>query len=509
MPGFRGPRNSQIKSADTDIDTAATTLLSEIFINDSNGHSHNLATIPIQFGQFESNINTAKIYECSPLYNNDVVFAARAITTLDWAVYAFNTGHFVDNFTQQDRQCRVVLAADPYLEGRSCFSEFTDCKCILSGAADLLNHIRSSGDSSLIDGYIIHSHQLPSTSSVSKFWQLHATIITELHKLRGLSMFIAFLSLENDSHPLQQLDSSLSNRGWIITCQLISFPAYGDSVSGNCKVMIGVHSQCDSSVQPINIPNPPTVTPSPLSHFLWKPFNRRNYALSFSRSSKNFGKSISDSISEPDSTSQFSVSEPKPGASDSASHKVLYCLHPQNSDQDIQQGYEVCSTNHISKPWCPSPNDALFKNLYGIEFHEDGDTFVRQLSPFEFARCFQLHDDITYKLSHGQFQHCFDCGIPSRSSLSVLSLCCGHLSAIRDANIEIFDPRPTIAPAAMCPAFINGAVGTRLPDVTVWKQAYSDDPETCLIRDMINNPAKVVKENLIKVHHTYRMPEVR
>ena len=54
--------------------------------------------------------------------------------------------------------------------------------------------------------------------------------------------------------------------------------------------------------------------------------------------------------------------------------------------------------------------------------------------------------------------------------------------------------------------FINGAIGTQLPNTNAWKRGYDDDPEICLLREMITMPLKMIKENLLEVNSNYCGP---
>ena len=100
-----------------------------------------------------------------------------------------------------------------------------------------------------------------------------------------------------------------------------------------------------------------------------------------------------------------------------------------------------------------------------------------------------------------------DTAIPAKTSSYVLQLCHDRLIDIRNANIQIYNPdHQYTAPAAMCNVFVNGSIGSRLPDDSAWRQAYDADPETRLIMDMIANPSLVTKANLSQIHSSFRMP---
>jgi hypothetical protein len=123
----------------------------------------------------------------------------------------------------------------------------------------------------------------------------------------------------------------------------------------------------------------------------------------------------------------------------------------------------------------------VFGRLFGIEFKADDDTFVRLLSLFKFVRCFNLTDNLTYKLSHTSNESFNHAAIPAFTSASILQECHSRLASIRDANLQLYEPNITHALAAMANVFINGTIGSRLPDHPKWISAYDSDPSCRLI----------------------------
>jgi hypothetical protein len=366
-------------------------------------------------------------------------------------------------------------------EGRALFKEFTKCPTILSGVRELYDHIRCSGDRSKLDGYLLHSHRFPDSSTTRNFWQLQASIIKELLTIRSLSMFIAFVHPDHDGRPVSLFSQALQRSGWVISDTALYFPDFGDSVAGSSRVIIGVHSDTDSSVEPCPIPTPPSTSPAPLSTYIWAPFNTITYAISRAPSSDKFNEGLSDS----DSLLHLDNSSPKHNATSPQLHcsKTLYCLHRHGSDPSIQTGAQVVSHHHICPVVSQDSSVNVFGRLFGIEFTADDDTFVRPLSLFEFVRCFNLTDDLTYKLSHPSNESFNDAAIPAFTSASIFQACHSRLTTIRDANLQLYEPNITHAPAAMANVFINGTIGSRLPDHSKWVSAYDSDPSCRLIKD--------------------------
>ena len=95
--------------------------------------------------------------------------------------------------------------------------------------------------------------------------------------------------------------------------------------------------------------------------------------------------------------------------------------------------------------------------------------------------------------------------LPSRFSLLLLIV----LIFLRNENFEFHDPSLWHAPSALCQisAFLDGPVGTKLPDNRHWSRALQDDPETKLLIRIVSNPglAEEVK-HINSLHSIYRHP---
>jgi len=107
--------------------------------------SQHLANKPVAFGSVQ--------HPCLPirwdkrcLYNSYHTLAAKAIAHFYWAVYGFNSGHFISSIWSLCLPFNITISADPFVNGRSLFTEFsTTPSPILSGASALLHLVRSSG----------------------------------------------------------------------------------------------------------------------------------------------------------------------------------------------------------------------------------------------------------------------------------------------------------------------------------------------------------------------------
>ena len=498
LPGYRRKRKSAAQ-----LDTAAANLVPAIYVDNRGGHSSSLTNVPVCFGTFEPTIDLEAVYQAAPLYNAELVAAARHISHYQWCVYSFNSGHFSSSIASIGLPFRIVLAADPYSQGRALFQKFTDCRRILNGARELYDYIRRCGDRSKLDGYMIHSHRLPDSLATRNFWQVQASIVTELRTARHLSLFVAFVHPDHDGRAVSLFTKSLERNHWLISDETISFPSLGDSVVGRMRLVIGIHSETESNASTLRIPTPPASNPAPIARYLWKSFNKIEHACSYARSSPQFHQDLHSS----DSPSLFEATTPKTNESSTGPGvKVLYNLLRRDADHSITTGSSVVSTSNLCPSFTPCKSQNIFGHLFGIEFEVDSENYVRPVSSFEFVRCFNLSDDLTYSLSHPDNEFYLDAALPAFTSAHVLSSIHDRLDVIRQANVQVIEPNTIHAPAALTNVFMNASTSTRLPDKDAWVKAYDEDPETRLIKDMIQNPSLVRKENLQHVHHRLRMP---
>jgi hypothetical protein len=143
---------------------------------------------------------------------------------------------------------------------------------------------------------------------------------------------------------------------------------------------------------------------------------------------------------------------------------------------------------------CDNPN--LFRHHFGIEFTYEGHTYVRAISLFKFTRCYNLEDEITYKISHQSNIFCLDAAIPGRTLAHIFDQLLTCLISIRDTNCSIFSPNQYAAPAACAQVFLNGAAGIRLPDKAQWVEAYSRDPVMKCIIGFVEHPGTISNKAL-------------
>ena len=491
MPYFRGPRITST-SADSSDNAHCQAIVSTLLVDNCHGLSH-LSNTPIHFGEFE------KVFPSSArsANNDDIPCYAQQILQFNWAVYSFNGGHFASTTKSRNLPFHVKLACDPYESGRSLFQEFTSCKQIFSSVTDLLNHIRASGDTSVIHGYLIHSNRYQTSETTSKFWQLQTSIISQLRLVRSLSIVVAVVHPDNDGRSIKTFSSNLKSNGWVVSSADVSYPDFGDSITGSCRLILGIHSSCAASVEPLLLKHPPAVPPRPLARFLWEPFNRPEHSISLARDDPNFVNQDGP---------KMTVTSPMSTPHHPGTVILKYHIHRAGSDVTILSGSDVISVDGLCPAFNACPNSNIFQTYFGVEFSYDGHSYIRAISPFEFVRCHGFIDQLSYRLSQPPYKFSVDSAMPALTSAWLLEQIHAHLVYLRDSNCEIFSPNQFAAPAATIQAFVNGAIGVRLPSHERWVQAYSDDKEMCIIRDLVQNPTKINTATLNTVNYNFRAP---
>jgi hypothetical protein len=133
------------------------------------------------------------------LYNSELTRAASVLAHFNWAVYGFNSGHFLSTIMEHGYQFLVVLACDPFVYGRAVFWGITSCSPIHSSTASLLDHVQASGITSKLTSYLIHSHCYYSSNPTKRFWELQGKNVKQLWIIRSFLIVVAFI------HPAQTI----------------------------------------------------------------------------------------------------------------------------------------------------------------------------------------------------------------------------------------------------------------------------------------------------------------
>ncbi len=168
-------------------------IMDEMIHHNCHGLSY-LSIVPVCFGNFDK-VTPMTSHASS---NHKIPTYAHQILNFNWAVYSFGGGHFVLTVLSRNLPFQITLACDQYECGCALFCKFTSCPDIFGSGNDLLHHIRASGDTSQIHGYLIHSLRFRDSNTTSSFWQLQSSIITQLCSLRNLQLVVAVILPNHD-----------------------------------------------------------------------------------------------------------------------------------------------------------------------------------------------------------------------------------------------------------------------------------------------------------------------
>jgi hypothetical protein len=97
----------------------------------------------------------------------------------------------------------------------------------------------------------------------------------------------------------------------------------------------------------------------------------------------------------------------------------MYHLHHAQDNPNALAGSAVVSVDGLCPAFNPRSNSNLFGHYFGVEFAHDGHSYMQAFSLFEFASCFCLINDLTYKLSYHANTFFLDAGIPALTSAKI------------------------------------------------------------------------------------------
>ncbi len=289
MPYYRGPQiQPPTPTAASDGALHIQGLLTDLMVSGGRGHT-NLSNLLIQFGKSNPSLpNTGQ--PARALLNSKFASYARQTMNFDWAVYSFSNGHFASTMESRNLPFMIRLACNPTEQGQSLFHKFASSATVFSSGNDLLNHIRASGDQSVISGYLINSYRFQTSEVTTLFWKLQLSIIVQLGLIQLLSVIVAIVITNHDSRSVQTFTKGLKAAHWKVTFREVFYSDIGDSVANSCSVITAVHSSCASNVDQIILKTLPRTTPRPISAFIWEPFNRPEHSLCYGRNDVDFNK---------------------------------------------------------------------------------------------------------------------------------------------------------------------------------------------------------------------------
>ena len=101
-------------------------------------------------------------------------------------------------------------------------------------------------------------------------------------------MIVAVIIPDHDGKCVKLFTTSLKSTGWCLSSTKTTFPTHGDTFSGSCCIIIGIHSLCASTVEPLTLKSPPPSLSHPLGLSLWEPFNRPEHSMSLAKDDDDF-----------------------------------------------------------------------------------------------------------------------------------------------------------------------------------------------------------------------------
>ena len=138
-------------------------------------------------------------------------------------------------------------------KGELCLENSRSAKVYSMASKDLYDRIRSSGDCSILSGYMIHSHRLPPGNLMHNFRHLSLEN-WENSGLFQLWWFFVHPVMMVVYWPCFERVCTAMVRSYLH--KKIAFPDCGDSIDGQCHVICAVPDTTNSNVVPISLKTP-------------------------------------------------------------------------------------------------------------------------------------------------------------------------------------------------------------------------------------------------------------
>jgi hypothetical protein len=250
MSYYRGPRfQATTTLTNTTNMLHGQTIMINIVLHQDCWHTH-WSNIPICFKQLIDNCSIPKSGALA-LLNSKFAWYIRHAIGFDWAVYLFSNGHFSSSVNTWNLPFHITLACNFYKLGGVLFQGFAMTAWLFGFGNNMLNHIRASGETSDISGYLINSFPFQ-ISITSSFWHLQLSIIGQLCLVCLLLSAVAMVILDHDCHLVSAFVKSLTATHLKIASHDVYYPNIGNLIADSCTIIITVHTTCASNVQPID-----------------------------------------------------------------------------------------------------------------------------------------------------------------------------------------------------------------------------------------------------------------
>ena len=93
-----------------------------------------------------------------------------------------------------------------------------------------MNHIRSAGNQSVLNGYLINAFLFCTTKITNAFWELQLQIVAQLRLICSTSVVVAIVIPDLDGTAMRKFSSGLERSQWVVSRHVVRYANVGDSV---------------------------------------------------------------------------------------------------------------------------------------------------------------------------------------------------------------------------------------------------------------------------------------
>jgi hypothetical protein len=147
------------------------------------------------------------------------------------------------------------------------FAKFAPDTKVFSSGNNFLHHVRASGETSFIHGYLINSYCFLTSEVTTLFWKQQLAIVTQLQLILLLSLIVAIVIPDHDGQSVKALIQGLTTAHWKVSSWDLSYLKIGNLVVDSCTVIIAIHSSSASVVEPLVLKTSPAVGPTQSDEF--------------------------------------------------------------------------------------------------------------------------------------------------------------------------------------------------------------------------------------------------
>ena len=194
--------------------------------------------VPVRTGLLPEDSSVSSRH--TPLHTHHISVCAANIVAYSFAMYGFNSGHFVGVSTALPVQVAVTANMRPC--GRVMFKKYTSCSGICDSASSLLQSVASSKAKITIHCYCIHAHRFLKQETEKAFWSTQIVIIKQLRLSRGLISLFVYVHTSCDMAMVRSFRKSIERTGWHVTTTDIYYPDVGGSLADSGTFLVGFHS---------------------------------------------------------------------------------------------------------------------------------------------------------------------------------------------------------------------------------------------------------------------------